>query len=91
MLRSQTESGLLNHFQKLNPEKISSLFCAADFFADYWEPSARTCLSYAVFQILNEGVSEFSRHRWAAKMAATKKAARRVCFLKLLFFGEAKK
>jgi hypothetical protein len=36
-------------------------FCAADIFVVDRGPSARTCLSYAVFQTSIEGSSEFSR------------------------------
>jgi hypothetical protein len=39
-------------------ERKSPPICAADIFVVNWGPSARTCLSYALFEISIEGESE---------------------------------
>jgi hypothetical protein len=61
--------------------KKRSLFCADAIFAAYRGPSARTCLSYAVLQVSNEGKSEFSRRPIGSENSGDKKtkqkAARR--------------
>jgi hypothetical protein len=74
-------------------------FCAADISVVNRGPSARTCLSYALFQFSFEGKSEFSRRTGLFKsvtteISATKKqkqkAARRVRLFWLLFWRSKK-
>jgi hypothetical protein len=52
----------------------SSPFCAADIFVVNRGPSARTCLSYALFKISIERESEFSRRPVHNKNISDKKA-----------------
>jgi hypothetical protein len=76
--------------------KKFSPICAAAIFAACREPSARTCLSYAVIQISIEGESEFSRRPIGSensgdnKTKKTKSGAAGFAFFGY-FFGEAKK
>jgi hypothetical protein len=52
---------VLSFAKYLFEERISLPFCAADISVVNRGPSARTCLSYALFPLSIDGESEFSR------------------------------
>jgi hypothetical protein len=83
-----------DYYLLLIRRKKRSPICAAAIFAAYREPSARTCLSYAVIQISIASSSEFSRRSVGSENSGDKKtkqkAARRVRLFWLLFWRSKK-